>query len=102
MTLKEGFIGSDILDSYNIVGTNFNHFIYQLEWIPVRKQFADAVYIHDRRFIAVVYGSLYFVQTDFFAHLTGKLVVDRMSRTSCNDAAFDGFTDKGKVTDDIE
>ena len=54
----------------------------------MRKQFADAVDIHDGSFVAVIGRSLYFVKFDFFAYLAGKLVVDRMSRTGCDDTSF--------------
>ena len=37
MSLEERLVGGNILDTYDIVGTNFNYFIYQLERITVRQ-----------------------------------------------------------------
>ena len=68
----------------------------------MRKQFADAVYVHDRFFVTIVYGSLYFVQTNFFTHLAGELIVDGMPRTSSYDTAFNRFADKSKITNNIQ
>ena len=39
---------------------------------------------------------------DLLTHLTGKLVVDRMTRTRSHDATLDGLADQGHITDDIE
>ena len=66
------------------------------------EKFADAVDIHYRSLIRIVYGSLNLVLADFTAHLTCKLIVDGMSRTSGDDTALDGFADKSHVANDVE
>ena len=68
----------------------------------MRKQFADAVDIHDGSFVAVIGRSLYFVKFDFFAYLAGKFVVDGMPRTGGDDASLDGFAYQCQVADDIQ
>ena len=68
----------------------------------MRKQFADAVDIHDGSFVAVIGRSLYFVKFDFFAYLAGKLVVDGVPRTGGDDASLDGFAYQCQVADDIQ
>ena len=93
MSLEERLVGGNILDTYDIVGTNFNYFIYQLERITVRQKFTDAVYIHYRFAVTIISRCLNFVQADFFPHLTGKLIVDCVSGTGGDDTAFDRFTD---------
>ena len=35
VSLKEGFVGGYVFYTNNVVGTNFDHLIYQLEWITV-------------------------------------------------------------------
>ena len=35
MSLKERFVSCDIFDTYNVVSTNLNHFVNQLERIAV-------------------------------------------------------------------
>ena len=102
MSLEERFIGSDILYTYNVVGTDCNNFIHQLERITVRKQFTDTVYVHDGSFVAVIDRGLDFMLADFFSQLAGKLVVDRMSRTGCDDTSFDWFSCQCQVTNDIQ
>ena len=37
MSLEEGLIGGDIFDAYDVVGTDGNYFVYQLEWITMWK-----------------------------------------------------------------
>ena len=102
MSLKERFVGSYVLDTYNVVGTYFYDFVHQLHRVTVRQKFADAVYIHNRFAVAVVGRGLYFVQTDFLAHLAGELIVDSVSRAGSDDTALDGLAYQGQVTDDIK
>ena len=46
MSLEERFVGSYVLDTYNVVGTYFYDFVHQLHRVTVRQKFSDAVYIH--------------------------------------------------------
>ena len=68
----------------------------------MREQLANAVYVHDGGFIAVIGWGLYFVKFDFFAYLAGKLVINGVPRTGGNDTAFDGLAYQCQVTDDIQ
>ena len=93
MTLEEWFVACHVLNSHNTCCTKFYHLVNQLHRIAVGEKFADAVDIHYRSLIRIVYGSLNLVLADFTAHLTCKLIVDGMSRTGGDDTAFDGFAD---------
>jgi hypothetical protein len=42
------------------------------------------------------------MSSDFFAHVSGKLIVHGMAGTGGDDASFDGLPDKGHVADDIK
>ena len=37
MSLKEGLVGGYVFNTYDVVGTNFDHLIHQLERIAMRK-----------------------------------------------------------------
>ena len=102
MTLEEWFVACHVLNSHNTCCTKFYHLVNQLHWIAVGEKFADAVDIHYRSLIWIVDGSLNLVLADFTAHLTCKLIVDGMSRTSGDDTALDGFADKSHVANDVE
>lgn len=99
---QERFVGCYVLDTYDVVGTYLNYFIYQLERIAVRQQFTDAVYIHNGFAVAVVSRGLYLVQTDFLTHLAGKLVVDGMPRTCGNDTSLDRLANQSQVADNVQ
>ena len=100
--LEERLVGSDILHAYNIIGTYFNHLVYQLEWVTVWQQFADTVYVHDGFAVTVVSRSLYIMQADFLTHLAGELVINGMSRTCSDDTSLDRFAYQSQVTDYVE
>ena len=102
MSCKEWFVACYVLYSYDTVGTEFYNFIYQLHRVTVGEQLANAVYIHYRFFVAVVYRSLNFMFAYFFSHQASKLVVDGVSRTCGYDTTFDGFADKRHVSDNVE
>mgnify|MGYP007019705228 CR=1 FL=1 len=102
MSLEERFVGCYIFHTDNVVRADGNDFVHQLERITVREQLANAVYVHDGGFIAVIGWGLYFVKFDFFAYLAGKLVINGVPRTGGNDTAFDGLAYQCQVTDDIQ
>ena len=89
VTLEEWFVHGYVLHTDNVVSSDADYLVYQCKRITVRKQFADTLNVHNRCLVAIVYWCLNIVQLDFLADGTGKLVVDGMSRTGCDDAALD-------------
>ena len=83
VALEKEFIHGQVLQSPALrFSFKTDNAVHHQEGIAVRQQFADTVYIHYRFTVAVVTWCLYFVQADFFPHLTGKFIVYGVSRTS--------------------
>ena len=102
VSLEERFVYGYVLYTYNVVGANLYHLVYQCKRIAVGEQLTDAVYIHHGCFVAIIYRCLDFVQADFLADGTGKLVVDGVARTGSDDASLDGLANQSQVADDVE
>lgn len=101
VTLEEGFIGGDILDSHCMLLVDLDHLIDEQEGIAVRELTADFDIIDQRLEVRVINGSLDLGMLHLMAHLASELIVDSMSGAYSHDAALDGTADQGEVADDI-
>ena len=89
MPLEIGLVACDVLYTYNIIRANLHYFIYKQHWVAVRNKLAYLVDIHQWSSIDIIFRSLYAVLSNLTAHLTSKLVVNRMTWTGCDNTAFD-------------
>ena len=102
MTLEERLIGCYVLNADDAVRTNGNNLVDKLHWVAVWKKLTDALVVHNRLFIRVVDRCLNLMFADLLTHQAGKLIVYSVSRTCCNDATLDWFTNESHITDDIK
>ena len=102
MSLEERFVACNILHSYNTARSQGYNLVDKLHGITVRKKLANAVNIHHRGFVAIIYRSLNLMLAYLTAYQTGKLVVYRMARTGRYDTAFERLSDKRHITYDVK
>ena len=102
VTGEEWLIAGYVLNAHDAGRTHGDDLIYQLHWIAMRQELADADVIHDWLLVWIVDRSLDFVLANLLAHETGELVVHGVARTGCNDATLDRLTDECHIADDVE
>lgn len=59
MTHEEGFVGGDVLHTYDVVAAFFDYLIHKQEGVAVGKQGTDLVVVHQRLKVGIVSGPVH-------------------------------------------